>query len=208
MHTICSHVGAILWVVTIVPILAFVSNLRQCMIINIRFTIRLVSKSLSWKTPEAFLKMKRKAFKPYLLTLGRCTESWGFSRWCCIRSISVCQINFDPLMSSGANDQANILQFAAIRDHSCRHVAVFPSWTHVLITKLFQPTHNCVIPTVKEQSELNWCKAMALINVHQFIQNVKYYAPLQWFAWCIAGFVLQLLKPTLFCFMRKMWTLF
>ncbi len=51
-------------------------------------------------------------------------------------------------MSSGANDQAKVLQFAALHDHGWGHV------THVLIHKLFQPPHNDVFPTVKELSEI------------------------------------------------------
>ncbi len=40
-------------------------------------TIKLVSKSLYKRTPHEFQKIHRKAFKPYLLNLGRCTELWG-----------------------------------------------------------------------------------------------------------------------------------
>ncbi len=29
-------------------------------------------------------------------------------------------------MNSGANDQAKVLQFAALRDHGWGHIAVFP----------------------------------------------------------------------------------
>ncbi len=61
---------------------------------------------------------------------------------CCIRSICVWQIKFDRQMSSGANDRANVLPFAAFRDHGWGHVAVYPSWPHVLITWLFQPSDD------------------------------------------------------------------
>ncbi len=57
-------------------------------------------------------------------------------------------------MSSGAHNQAKVLQFAAFRDHGWRHVALYPIWPHVLIAKLFQPPHNDVFPTVKELSEI------------------------------------------------------
>ncbi len=35
-------------------------------------------------------------------------------------------------MSSGANGQANVLQFAVFRDHGWGHVAVFPSVSTVI----------------------------------------------------------------------------
>ncbi len=57
-------------------------------------------------------------------------------------------------MSSGANDQAKVLQVAALRDHGWGHVALYPTWPGVLIAKLFQPSHNGVIPTAKELSEI------------------------------------------------------
>ncbi len=53
-------------------------------------------------------------------------------------------------MTSGDNDQAKVLQFAAFRDHDWGHVALYPRWPNVLIAKLFQPPHNDVFPTVKE----------------------------------------------------------
>ncbi len=56
-------------------------------------------------------------------------------------------------MSSGANDQAKVLQFAAFRDHGWGHVSLYPRWPHVLIAKLFQPPHNDVFPAVKELNE-------------------------------------------------------
>ncbi len=40
-----------------------------------------------------------------------------FFRSCCIRSTSICEFKFDRQMSSGAYDQAKVLQFAAFRDH-------------------------------------------------------------------------------------------
>ncbi len=45
---------------------------------------------------------------------------------CCIRCISICELKFDRQMSSGANDQAKGLQFAAFRDHGWGHVALYP----------------------------------------------------------------------------------
>ncbi len=59
-------------------------------------------------------------------------------------------------MNSGVNDQAKVQQLAAFRDHGWRQFVVYPSWPHVLITKLFQPSHNCAIPTVKERSKGFW----------------------------------------------------
>ncbi len=50
----------------------------------------------------------------------------AFPRSCCIRSKSVCPIKFDRQMSSGANDQAKVLPFAAFRNHGLGHVAVYP----------------------------------------------------------------------------------
>ncbi len=46
-----------------------------------------------------------------------------FSRTCGIGFTSICEFEFDRQMSSGANDQANVLQFAAFRDHGWGHVA-------------------------------------------------------------------------------------
>ncbi len=57
-------------------------------------------------------------------------------------------------MSSGANGQAKVLQFAAFRDHGWGHVAPFPRCPHVLIAKVFQPPHNDVCPTAKELREI------------------------------------------------------
>ncbi len=57
-------------------------------------------------------------------------------------------------MSNGANDQAKSLQFAAYREHSWGHAALYPRGPHVLIVKLFQSPHNDVCPTVKELSEI------------------------------------------------------
>ncbi len=37
-------------------------------------------------------------------------------------------------------------------------VVVYPSGPHLLIAKLFQPSHSCVIPTVKELSKTFWRK--------------------------------------------------
>ncbi len=48
-------------------------------------------------------------------------------------------------MSSGANDQAKVLQLAAFRDHGLGHV---PRRAHVLIAKLFQLAHIDDFPTV------------------------------------------------------------
>ncbi len=67
-------------------------------------------------------------------------------------------------MSSGSTDQAKLIQFSAFLDHG----------PHVLITKLFQPSHNGVIPTVKELSEIFWHTIRALANnLHQFIHIFK-----------------------------------
>ncbi len=49
-------------------------------------------------------------------------------------------------MSIGSNDQAKLIKFSAFLDHGWGLVAV-------LITKLFQPQHDGVIPSVKELSE-------------------------------------------------------
>ncbi len=38
----------------------------------------------------------------------------------------VVEFKFNRQMSSGANDQANVLQFAAFRDHGGGHVALYP----------------------------------------------------------------------------------
>ncbi len=135
--------------------------------------------------------MLRRVFKPYLLTLGPCTESWGFFRSCCIIYTSICQFKLGRQMSSGANDPA-------FRDHGWGRVAVYPRWPHVLLTKLFQPFHNSAIPKVKELSEIFWRKIRALTdNLRQFILSFKPHAPLQRFARCVADLVLQLLKPSL-----------
>ncbi len=48
-----------------------------------------------------------------------------FSRSCCIRPTPICEFKFDRQMSSGANDQAKVLQFAAFRDHGWGHVALY-----------------------------------------------------------------------------------
>ncbi len=146
--------------------------------------------------------MERKVSKPYLLTLRRCTRSNkpAFSRSSCIRSTFICQFKFDRQTSSGSNDQAKLVQISAFLDHGWGNVAVYPCWPHVLITKLFQPSHIGVIPTVKELSEIFWCTIRALANdLHQFINNFESHARLQIFAWCFASLVLKLLKPTLSC---------
>ncbi len=93
-------------------------------------------------------------------------------------------------MSSGSNNRVKLIQCSAFRDHGWEHVAVNPCWLHVLIAKLFNPSHNGVIPTVKELSEIFWRTIRALVNF-------KSYAPLQRFTLCIAILVLQLLKPSL-----------
>ncbi len=117
-------------------------------------------------------------------------------------------------MSSGANDQANVLQYAAFRGHGWGHVAAYPSWPYVHLTKLFQPSHNCIIPTVKDLSVILWCKIRALIyDLHHVFHNFKSNVPLQRFAWCIAGLVLHLLKPSLNCHLANslistLWILF
>ncbi len=48
-------------------------------------------------------------------------------------------------MSSGANDEVKVLQFAAFRDHGWGHVVVYPSWLHVLKTKTFQSPNAMVL---------------------------------------------------------------
>ncbi len=65
-------------------------------------------------------------------------------------------------MSSDANNQAKVLQFAAFRDHGWGHVAMYPRCPHVFLTKLCQPFHNGVIPTVKELSDIFWRNIRAL----------------------------------------------
>ncbi len=75
-----------------------------------------------------------------------------------------------------------------------RQVVLYPSWLHVLITKLFQAPHNCVLPTVKKRT----FKGLTY-DLHQFIYNFKPHASLQRFDWCIADTVLQLLKPDVNC---------
>ncbi len=69
--------------------------------------------------------MQRKVFKSYLLTIGLygASSKPAFSRTCCIGSTSIFQFKYDRQTSSGANDQANVLQFAAFRDHGWGHVA-------------------------------------------------------------------------------------
>ncbi len=51
-------------------------------------------------------------------------------------------------MSSDANYEAKILQFAAFRDHGWGHVALFLRWPHILTAKLFQQPYNDVFPTM------------------------------------------------------------
>ncbi len=41
-------------------------------------------------------------------------------------STSICEFKFVRQMSSCANDQAKVLQFAAFRDHGWGHVALYP----------------------------------------------------------------------------------
>ncbi len=90
-------------------------------------------------------------------------------------------------MSSGANDQAKVLQFVNFRDHGLGHIAVYPTWRHVLIAKLFQPSHNAGIPTAKGLSEIFWRTITDLAyDLHQLTPHT----PLQRFAWWIAGAVL------------------
>ncbi len=97
----------------------------------------------------------------------------------CIRSQFFYPIKFYQQMSSGANDQAKDLQYSAFRDHGWGHVALYPRWPHVLIGKLFQPSHNCVIPTVKLTKRDILTQNIALIyDLHQCIHNFKSNAPL------------------------------
>ncbi len=80
-------------------------------------------------------------------------------------------------MSSDANNQAKVLQFAAFGDHGWGYVAMYPRCPHVLLTKLCQPFHNDVIPTVKELSDIVWRNIRALIyDLNQFIYNFKSHA--------------------------------
>ncbi len=59
-------------------------------------TIRLVFKSLSWRTPEDFHKMQRKGFRPYLqISHGALTKTAFFCN-CCIKPTSIYQFKFDP----------------------------------------------------------------------------------------------------------------
>ncbi len=95
-------------------------------------TIKLVSKSLFKKTPHEFQKIQRRVIKPCLLSQGACSQP-AFSRSCCIRSTSICELKFDRQVRSGANNQANVLQFAAFCDHGWGHVAMYPRCPKVLI---------------------------------------------------------------------------
>ncbi len=72
---------------------------------------------------------------------------------------------------------------------------VHPSWLRVLITKFFQPSHNCVISAVQEISKINRCIVRALAyDLHQIIQRL---------ALCIDDSVLQLLKASVNCHSAK-----
>ncbi len=44
---------------------------------------------------------------------------------------------------SASNGQEKVLHFATFHDHCWGHYVVYPSWPHILITKLFQASHNC-----------------------------------------------------------------
>ncbi len=73
--------------------------------------------------------MQRKVFKPRFRTLARshgASSKPAFSRSCCMRFTPIRQFKFDRQMSSGANDQAKVLKFAACRDHGWGHVGVYP----------------------------------------------------------------------------------
>ncbi len=51
---------------------------------------------------------------------------------------------------------------------------VYPSWPHVLITKLVQLLHNCAFPTVKEKKRDIWGSIRAVTyDLYQLIHNVK-----------------------------------
>ncbi len=98
-------------------------------------------------------------------------------------------------MSNAAKDQATVLQLACFRNYDWGQVVVYQSCPHVLITKLFQPSRNCVISIVKQLCKICWCKIRALTyDLHQLIHNFKSHAPLQRFVWWITDPVLQLLK--------------
>ncbi len=88
-------------------------------------------------------------------------------------------------MSSGFNDQAKLIRFSELRNHGWGHVAVHPCRPHVLITKLYKPSHDGFIPTV---NELNEGGGQRYSPIHP-----QSHAPLQEFAGCIASLVLQLL---------------
>ncbi len=57
---------------------------------------------------------------PLHAVMGLQVNSFFFS--CCMRSTFACQFKFDRQMSSGANDQAKVLQYAAFHDHVWGHV--------------------------------------------------------------------------------------
>ncbi len=137
--------------------------------------------------------------------MQRSADSWPlhgasskpyFSLSCCIRCTSICEFKFDRQMSSGATDQANVLQFAIFRDHGW--FALYPRWQHVIEGEIFQPPPNDGFPTVKELSKIFWRKIRTwTYDFHLFIHNFKSHAALQKCVWCIAARVLRLLKPTL-----------
>ncbi len=53
-------------------------------------------------------------------------------------------------MSSGANDQAKVLQFAAFRDHGWDMLHCIQDDHMFFIAKLFQPPHNDFGPTAEK----------------------------------------------------------
>ncbi len=78
----------------------------------------------------------------------------------------------------------------------------------------FQSSNNGVIRTLEGLIEILWRKIKASSdNLHQFNYHFKSHADSQRIAWCIAGLVLQLLKPLLnhrlaYGLIRKMWIRF
>ncbi len=101
-------------------------------------------------------------------------------------------------MSTGANDIANVLQFATFRDHESGHVAVYRRWLCILISELFQPSHNGGIPTFKELRLIFGCKTKAFTyDLHQSFNDFNFHVYLRRFAKGISGIALQFLNHRL-----------
>ncbi len=82
-------------------------------------------------------------------------------------------------MSSCANDQGKVPQFAAFHGHDLERVAVYPTGPNVLVARLFQLVNNGVIPTAKERSKIFSLVIRVLTyDFHQLTRNFKYHRPL------------------------------